>query len=389
MKVSIERDELLKGVNAVLDIVPSKSALPVLSNILLEGLADSGLKLTATDLDISVICNVAGAIQTPGATTVPARKFAEIIRELPDEQILISSDEGRVTLERESGSVGTYSLMSVPAEDFPELPGDIDGPEVAFGDAESLNEDLLKDMVSKTIFAVSRDETRPVLNGVFWQLKSGDMTMVATDGARLVKYSKALSDPELAKIESESIVPPRALNHLVKLVAADYGLQKVTFGQSHVVFTLADVSGDGGIELYSRLIEGPYVDYGQVIPERNGKLLTLNNQALSPAMRRVSILSSSQTHQVRLKVDGNQVELSANSQEIGGAAREVLDAEYGAEEMEVGYNGNYLLDILRRIDSENVVFELDSPVTASIVRPSEQPDGQEYICLIMPLRLND
>jgi len=279
--------------------------------------------------------------------------------------------------------------MSVPAEDFPELPGDIDGPQIAFGESGGIDEELLKDMVSKTIFAVSRDETRPVLNGVLWQLKAGEMTMVATDGARLVKYSKTLDGAALSKIESESIVPPRALNHLVKLIASDYGLTRVTFGQSHIVFELEDVSGKGGIQLYTRLIEGPYVDYAQVIPERNGKLLTLKNQALSPAMRRVSILSSSQTHQVRLKVGSNQVELSANSQEIGGTAREVLDADYGADEMEVGYNGNYLLDILRRIDSENVVFELDSPVTASIVRPSEQSDGQEYVCLIMPLRLND
>ncbi|MDA0744890.1 MAG: DNA polymerase III subunit beta [bacterium] len=402
MKVVIEREELLKGVNAVLDIVPTKTALPVLSNILMEATEGEGLRLSATDLDISILCTLSASVDVPGATTVPARKFAEIVRELPDETIILHADEGRVTLQRQGGADAMYALMSVPPEDFPELPKEIEGPEMSFpgeeeeGEASGArdNGQVLKDMIFKTAFAVSRDETRPVLNGVLWQIGDNRMTMVATDGARLVKYSKALPSSQAGSVKTEAIVPTRALNHLVKLMSSGSKLARVQFGQNHLMFDLPasdseSSEGIGAIRLFSRLVEGPYVDYEQVIPKTNGKRLKVSTELLSPAVRRVSILSSSQTHQVRISLQRNQIELSAASQEIGGEAREVLEADYADEEMAVGYNSAFLIDILRRIDAEQVLFELDSPVTAGIIRPAEQHEGEDYLCLLMPLRLND
>ncbi len=395
MKVVIDRDELLRGVNAVLDIVPSKTALPVLSNILMDAGDSEGVRLSATDLDISIHCGLQASVEVPGATTVPARKFAEIVRELPNEAVVLTAEEGRVTLQRQGGAEGTYTLMSVPAEDFPELPGEVEGPEMTFPEAEGASEDrhVLGDMIFRTAFAVSRDETRPVLNGVLWQVGEGRMTMVATDGARLVKYSRALS-PSPQDGVTEAIVPTRALNHLVKLMSGGCKLERVQFGQNHLMFNLSasgeDEPGGGEeIRLFSRLIEGPYVDYDQVIPQTNGKRLKVSNHLLAPAVRRVSILASSQTHQVRFRLNPNEIELSATSQEIGGEAREVLEADYSDEEMSIGYNSAYLQDILRRIDSDQVMFELDSPVTAGIIRPAEQLEGEDYLCLLMPLRLND
>ena len=141
--------------------------------------------------------------------------------------------------------------------------------------------------------------------------------------------------------------------------------------------------------MFSRLIEGPYVDYDQVIPRENAKRLEVAYGVFAPAVRRVSILASSQTHQVRVKVSPNEVELSATSQEIGGEAREVMEADYQEEEMTIGYNSAYLMDILRRIDSDRLVFELDSPVTAAILRPAPQPEDEDYLCLVMPLRLGE
>ena len=396
MKVVISQDELLRGINAVLDVVPSKTALPVLSNLLFEA-SEGGLKVSATDLDISIVCELSATVEEGGATTVPARKFAEIVRELPHEAIVLNAEEGRVTLQRQTGGAGTYALMSVPADDFPELPSNIEGPELGFeanSDADGNGQAaLLKDMISKTVFAVSRDETRPVLNGVLWQIGDNRMTMVATDGARLVKYSKTVTDSQSCGVSTEAIVPTRALNHLSKLMASGSRLGRVQFGQNHLMFDLSSAEegqGKGGeVRLFSRLVEGPYVDYEQVIPQGNEKRLKIANGLLSPAVRRVSILSSSQTHQVRFLITPGEVELSATSQEIGGEARETLEAEYGEDEMAIGYNSTYLLDILRRIDSDHVVFELDSPVTAGIIRPSDQPEGEDYLCLLMPLRLND
>ena len=394
MKAVIDREELLRGVNAVLDVVPSKTALPVLSNILIDASDSKAMRLSATDLDISIVCTLGASIEHPGATTVPARKFAEITREIPDQALQLTAEEGQVTIQRQGGAEGTYALMSVPAEDFPELPSQIEGPELLFTENTDADGDVLREMIFKTAFAVSRDETRPVLNGVLWQVGNGRMTMVATDGHRLVKYAKSLSLVPEAEVVAEAIVPPRALNHLVKLMSAGSRLARVQFGQSHVMFDLvsSDASEEteaGRIRLFSRLIEGPYVDYEQVIPQNNGKRLQVSNTLLAPAVRRVAILSSSQTHQVRLKLGTNQIELSANSQEIGGEAREILEADYVDEEMAIGYNSAYLLDILRRVDSDDVLLELDSPVSAGIIRPLQQPEGEDFLCLIMPLRIND
>ena len=224
MKLVIEQEMLIWGINSVLDIVPSKTALPVLSNILV-GTNESGkVCLTATDLDISIICMLEGSVETPGTTTVPARKFAEIVRELPEGPVVLTEASGRVTIQCQSGLEGSYGLMSAPSEDFPELPDEIEGPEMVFDTGEDATEGsdegpLLRDMILKTSFAVSRDETRPVLNGVFWKMGGGRTTMVATDGARLVRYSRTLSRVE--EVSTEAIVPTRALNHLVKLDSAD------------------------------------------------------------------------------------------------------------------------------------------------------------------------
>ena len=193
---------------------------------------------------------------------------------------------------------------------------------------------------------------------------------------------------------TEAIVPPRPLNHLVKLLSGGSVLEQVRFGENHLMFTLSDVEGFDGegaqpIQLYTRLIEGPYVDYEQVIPSGNSKKLTVSNSILAPAVRRVSILASSQTHQVKIEVGLDQVLLSANSQEIGGEAQETIEAKYADDAMAVGYNSGYLGDVLRRIDSDDVVFELDSPITAGIIRPVDQVEGEDYLCLLMPLRLND
>lgn len=220
------------------------------------------------------------------------------------------------------------------------------------------------------------------------------MTMVATDGHRLVKFSKSLPGPQGKQVVTEAIVPPRPLNHLVKLLSGGSTLEQIKFGQNHLLFTLSDgrdVDGEGAqtIRLYTRLMEGPYVDYEQVIPTGNQKRLYVSNSVLAPAVRRVAILASSQTHQVKIELGENKILLSANSQEIGGEAQETIEAQYSDEAMSIGYNSGYLSDVLKRIDSDDIVFELDSPVTAGIIRPVDQVEGEDYLCLLMPLRLND
>ena len=384
MKLIVDRNELWHGIDTVLDAVPSKPALPVLANILLEAEGKT-LSIAATDLDLSIRTQVPAAVEKKGRITVPARTLAEITREWPEAELSIEVQDDRLKLSGRLGdadsSEGAYSLAGMEAEEFPSMPTALDGISLNLGGAEA-EAGVLVDMINKTSFAVSRDDTRPVLNGVLWRIDTQGMEMVATDGSRLACYRLALDLEDQVKGEEESavIVPPQALSQIVKLLGGHDGPVEITLGETQILFDL------GHAHLLSRLIEGPYVDYTQVIPQSNEKELKIASEDLLPAVRRVSILSSSYTRQVRFKLSSGLVELSAASPEIGGEAREVIPAEYSEEDMEIGYNAQFLMEILRKMDTPGIRFELNNHVTAALLKPTEQKEGEDYFCLLMPLR---
>ena len=384
MKLIVDRNELWQGIDTVLDAVPSKPALPVLANILLEADGKT-LSIAATDLDLSIRTQVPAAVEKKGRITVPARTLAEITREWPEAELNIEVQDDRLKLSGRLGdadsSEGAYSLAGMEAEEFPSMPTALDGISLNLGGADA-EAGVLVDMINKTSFAVSRDDTRPVLNGVLWRIDTQGMEMVATDGSRLACYRLALDLEDQVKGEEESavIVPPQALSQIVKLLGGHEGPVEITLGETQILFDL------GHAHLLSRLIEGPYVDYTQVIPQSNEKELKIASEDLLPAVRRVSILSSSYTRQVRFKLSSGQVELSAASPEIGGEAREVIPAEYSEEDMEIGYNAQFLMEILRKMDTPGIRFELNNHVTAALLKPTEQKEGEDYFCLLMPLR---
>ncbi|MCH2662156.1 DNA polymerase III subunit beta [bacterium] len=384
MKLIVDRNELWQGIDTVLDAVPSKPALPVLANILLEADGKT-LSIAATDLDLSIRTQVPAAVEKKGRITVPARTLAEITREWPDAELSIEVQDDRLKLSGRLGdadsSEGAYSLAGMEAEEFPSMPTALDGISLNLGGADAEG-GVLVDMINKTSFAVSRDDTRPVLNGVLWRIDTQGMEMVATDGSRLACYRLALDLEDQVKGEEETavIVPPQALSQIVKLLGGHEGSVEITLGETQILFDL------GHAHLLSRLIEGPYVDYTQVIPQSNEKELKIASEDLLPAVRRVSILSSSYTRQVRFKLSSGQVELSAASPEIGGEAREVIPAEYSEEDMEIGYNAQFLMEILRKMDTPGIRFELNNHVTAALLKPTEQKEGEDYFCLLMPLR---
>jgi len=384
MKLIVDRNALWQGIDTVLDAVPSKPALPVLANILLEAEGKT-LSIAATDLDLSIRTQVPAAVEKKGRITVPARTLAEITREWPEAELSIEVQDDRLKLSGRLGdadsSEGAYSLAGMQAEEFPSMPTALDGISLNLGGADAEG-GVLVDMINKTSFAVSRDDTRPVLNGVLWRIDTQGMEMVATDGSRLACYRLALDLEDQVKGEEETavIVPPQALSQIVKLLGGHEGSVEITLGETQILFDL------GHAHLLSRLIEGPYVDYTQVIPQSNEKELKIASEDLLPAVRRVSILSSSYTRQVRFKLSSGQVELSAASPEIGGEAREVIPAEYSEEEMEIGYNAQFLMEILRKMDTPGIRFELNNHVTAALLKPTEQKEGDDYFCLLMPLR---
>lgn len=384
MKLRVNRSELWRGIDTVLEAVSSKPSLPVLANILLD--ADTKtLSLSATDLDLSIRTQVPAEVEEEGKTTVSARKLAEITREWPDSELSIEVQDERISLSGRLGgaesSEGSYSLSGIEAEEFPSMPTALDGQSLSIGDDQT-DTNVLADMINKTAFAVSGDDTRPVFNGVLWRIDAQGMEMVATDGSRLACYRLAIDMQDQVQGDQETavIVPPQALNQIVKLLGSHSGPVNVTLGEAQILFDI------GQTHLLSRLIEGPYVNYAQVVPQNNQKELRIASEDLLPAVRRVSILSSSYTRQVRFKLNSGQVELSAASPEIGGEAKEVVPAQYASEEIEVGYNAQYLMDILRRMDAKEVCFELNDHVTAALLRPVEQNEGEDYFCLLMPLR---
>lgn len=383
MKLSVNRNELWQGIDTVLDAVPSKPALPVLANILLVA-EDNTLALSATDLDLSIRTEVPATVEQKGRITVSARTFAEIAREWPEAELSLVVENDRLRLSGNLGDVesgeGAYNLSGMAADEFPNMPTSLEGVNISLGESEELNAKLLLDMINKTSFAVSKDDTRPVLNGVLWRIDSEGMEMVATDGSRLACYRRSLELEVPSDKETGVIVPPQALTQMGKLLSGYEGTVEVTLGETQLFLST------GTTHLLSRLIEGPYVDYTQVIPKENDKNLRVDIDRLLPTVRRVSILSSSYTRQVRLKLDGKSIELSAASPEIGGEAREQIPASFDGEEMEIGYNAQFLMEILRKMDTQAVRFELNNNVTAALLKPDQAQEGEDYFCLLMPLR---
>jgi len=382
MKLTVDRNELWRGLNTVLDAVASKPAQPVLANVLLDA-AESQLTLSATDLDLSIRTRVTAAVDVPGRVTVPAKTLAEITREWPEADLQISLEDGRIVLSGHLGAAnsgeGRYSLAATPPDEFPDMPESLDGIELSFDEGGPIDGDLIRAMIDRTSFAVSKDETRPVLNGVLWRITSDFMSMVATDGSRMAEFRRNLDGTDRGT--AEVILPPQACQQLGKLLdGAQDGLAKALVGDSQVLFQV------GETQLLTRLIEGPYVDYEQVVPRENDKRLTIAIDQLLPAVRRVSILSSSYTHQVRMMLQDGSLELTASSQEIGGEAREVIPGDYSSEALEVAYNAHYFMEILRKIGSDEVIIDLRDSVTAAVVRPGEQLDGEELFYLLMPMR---
>lgn len=371
MRVELPQSDFLAMLQTVIDAVPAKGTLPVLSTILMT--AEEGTcSLSATDLELSVTTRKSLEAVEEGRATFPARKVFDIVRELPSESLTLSEDDGKFTIK---SATGEYTMLSMPASEFPKVPTGLEGATL------KLDGDLLRRMISKVAFAVHPDTTRPTLNSVSWRLESDKMIMVATDGHRLAKITE---DVELDQEENLSvIVPPRVLQQIVKLIQDDQELEALTIGDRQIHFSFANT------DMFARLIEGAYVDVDSVIPKDNDKHLLIESESLIPAVRRMQILASQQNHQIRIALQENGVELSTLNRETGAEARESVQAQYDKEPMEVGYNANYLLEVLAKIDSETVRFKFREPVSAVILEPAEQLEGEDYFCLLMPLRLVD
>jgi DNA polymerase-3 subunit beta len=370
MKFNLSKSRLSGYLQSVLQVVPTKSTLPILSNILFEALEDK-LKISATDLEVSISVTFDCAIAKKGVAVLPGKMLFDIIKELPETEISFEGTPSRVEIKIPNGS---YRLACASPEDFPKLPVVNTKKQINIEAAD------LVMMIKKTTFACSLDETRPALNGVLWSTKGDMMNMVATDGHRLAKVS--IENKKLKGMSEDIIIPPKVLNIIPKFVSESDGEIGIIFGENNIIFNLGD------IVLTSRLIEGPYPNYEQVIPVDNDKKVVIDKEELAGAVRRVSILSNSLTHQVKFGLKNNSLSISTTNADVGGDAKETLTCDFSGEGIELGYNANYVMDILGKLEGEEAIFELSNAVSAGVVYSPAAP-RDNFLCLIMPLRLAD
>ena len=372
MKFTLPKSRLGIYLQSILQVVPTKSTLPILTNILIEAL-EGKLKISATDLDISITASMECNVTKKGSVALPARILFDIVKELPESDINVEATSSRIELKVRGGR-GSYKIAYVSPDDFPKLPAINTKKEIKISGKE------LKEMIQHTTFACSDDETRPALNGVLWQTKGDRMRMVATDGHRLARM--AMPNKMLKGLYEDVIIPPKVLNLIPRFVTDEAQEIGIIFGENNIIFNLGD------IVLTSRLIEGPYPNFEQVIPSENDKKMVVSKEDLLSAVRRVSILSNALTRQVKFSVQEGELTLSTTNADVGGEGKERLECEYAGDTIEIGYNANYISDILAKIESDDVIFELSSNVSAGIVY-SQNISKEDFLCLIMPLRLAD
>jgi DNA polymerase-3 subunit beta len=368
---SINREAFLQGLSRVQSIVERKNTVPILSNVLIDG-SGGRLKLMATDMEVGISGYLDGSMKSEGAVTVSARKLFEIIKELPSEsEVNLQVKDGNVS-EITCGT-SSFELKGLPAEDFPSLPAYEDGNFLTL-DAESFGE-----MIRKTIYAASTDETRYNLTGVLFQMEDGDgsnfVRMVATDGHRLAMVEKGAE----GKIRpGESVVIPRkSLNEVRRLLDEGDGEIEVDFQKQHGVFR------KDSIVLTTRLIDMSFPSYQQVIPEGEGVVGVVEREAMISAIRRVSLLSSERSRAVKFSFSSSTITVHTNNPDLG-AASESIPVSFDGEDMEVTFNARYMLDTLNSMAASEVAISLKDELSPCKIY---QKDDTSYIAVIMPMRL--
>jgi DNA polymerase-3 subunit beta len=368
MKFSVSSNELNKGLSAVIGAVPTKATLPILETILFES-EDGKLKLTATDLEISIIEYINADIEEDGAVAIPARRLLETLRQLPNIPVFFDVDERKnINFRTDKGN---YKLVGDDADEFPEVPSLDDGTTI------NTTTKLMNNAIHKTLFAVSSDDLRPAMMGVYFQLGTDESKFVATDGHRLVKYTNR---EITAEKDVTFIVPDKALNLIQKTIAGEDCALTVT--EDHARFK------SGNTIVITRLINEQYPNYDSVIPRDNDKFLTISKDQMLSTVKRVAIFSSSTTRQIRLQLGSDKLTIRAEDLDMSSEAKETIECEYSNEEMEIGFNAKYLGDVLSNIDDDEVTFEFSSPNRAGIVKPSNEDETEDILMLVMPVMLN-
>jgi DNA polymerase-3 subunit beta len=365
MKIKIFKDDLIEGTQIVQNAISTHTTLPILSNILIEAKKDR-LYLTSTDLDIGISSSVSAKVDTEGAITVPAKKFSDIIRELSGNEVEITAKKNN-SVDIKAGRA-YFKLMGIDKDEFPKLPD--------FKDKEfiTLKQSLFRKMMEKSAFAISKDETRYILNGVLVQIEEGSIRMVATDGRRLVLIEESQEFPK--KIDKQVIIPQKTIQELIRNLTSQEEL-KIIFDENQVCFEF-----DNTI-ITSRLIEGEFPDYEKIIPQTAKDKVVVDRDELYRAIKRVSLFTNADSQAIKIDILKNRMILSKSAPELG-EAKDELKTEYEGKPLSIGFNPAYLTDFLKVYENEKVEFELTDPEKPGAVR-TKKP--YVYLYIVLPMQL--
>ncbi|OAN81802.1 DNA polymerase III subunit beta [Erythrobacter sp. EhN03] len=374
MKATIERATLLRCLSHVQSVVERRNTIPILSNVLIEAEGDNSLRVMATDLDLQVIEHMDANVDSAGSITVSAHLLFDIARKLPDgSQVSLEAAENRMAIK---AGRSRFSLPTLPRDDFPVIvEGDLP---TSF----ELPAKTLAELIDRTRFAISTEETRYYLNGIFFHVSDDSepvLKAAATDGHRLARFT--LPRPDGAEGMPDVIVPRKAVAELRKLLEETLdGNVQIDLSASKVRFTLG---GEGGVVLTSKLIDGTFPDYSRVIPTGNDKLLKLDPKSFHEGVDRVATIATEKTRAVKMGLDKDKVTLTVTSPDNGSATEE-LPAEYGADGFEIGFNAGYLKDILNQIDADTVEIHLADAGAPTLIRKDENSPA---LYVLMPMRV--
>ncbi len=363
MRFDTTKEVLIKGIQEVQSAINPKTTLPILSNILMETGKDV-LSLTATDLDIGIVSTIPVKTASEGVITVPAKKFFDIIKELPDGEVSISVKKNNL-VHIECVSC-LFKIMGLPKDEFPQLPD--------FKDRDSImmQRARLKKMFSMTSFAISRDETRYVLNGVLFVIKPTYIRIIATDGRRLAMVEEKNQSPKTH--EKKVIIPAKTITELSKLLG-DEGEVKICFGNNQVLFDM------GSTKVVSRLIEGEFPNYEQVIPKEVKEKVLIAKARFLSATKRAALFTNPDSLAVKVELSKDKMVLSKNAPYIG-EAREEIGVDYKGKDLAIGFNPDYLIDALKNISDEMVPFEVMDAEKPGVIRI-----GNEYVYVVLPMQI--
>jgi DNA polymerase-3 subunit beta len=368
MELVVRKNDLLRELQLFQGIVERKNTIPILANVLMDAKGDE-VRFLATDLEVALRSKCAASVTKPGGLTLPAKKLYEIVKSLPDTDIRIAEDRSGVKVAADRFD---SRMQTLPREDFPTLP---EGGAVA---STTIANVAMKEMVAKTQFAITGEDTRFFLNGAQFVLRPDSMSLVATDGHRLALVTVKREGAEKSE-ETKAILPKKTLGELGRLLAEGNGDIAYERGENHLFFEV------GGRMLISRMIDGQFPAYGRVIPKGNDKHIEFERDRLTNAVKRVALLSNERSRSVKFHVDKGKVEVTSSSPELG-EAHETLPVDYSGGAMQICFNAQYVLDFLSAVSTDVVALELKDEVSQAVMTPVGA-EGYDYTYVIMPMRV--